>query len=156
MHTTLLTSGLFFAVLGIGMGFLMQTTTLIVQNSVDPRDMGVAGSSRTFFQQIGGSIGVSTFGAIFASRLVGAMSSRLPGVHLNAAGGQLDPATVNRLPALLRHDVLYAISHAIQGVFVWAAPSAVFVCVLAWFIKVPLRGRAPSSEAPVGEPELVA
>ncbi len=75
----------------------------------------------------------------------------------NAAGGQLDPAAVNPLPALVRHDVLYAISHAIQGVFVWAAPSAVFVFVPAWFIKeVSLRGRAPSSEAPVGEPELVA
>ncbi len=115
VHTTLLTSGLFFAVLGIGMGFLMQTTTLIVQNSVDPRDMGVASSSRTFFQQIGGSIGVSIFGAIFARRLIEAMSSRLPGVHLNAAGGQLDPATVNRLPALMRHDVLYAISHGNPG-----------------------------------------
>src|SRR6266568_3377963 len=39
------TSMAFFVVLGVGMGFLMQVTTLIAQNSVDARDMGVASSS---------------------------------------------------------------------------------------------------------------
>ena len=153
--TTLVVSGLYFAVLGIGMGFLMNMTTIIVQNSVDPRDMGVASSSRTFFQQIGGSIGVSIFGVIFARNLTAEMRARAPGVHLNAAGGQFNPVTVNRLPATIRDDVFFAISHEVQSVFVWAVPSAVAVFVLAWFVKeVPLRGRAPAPEQPA--PELVA
>jgi EmrB/QacA subfamily drug resistance transporter len=152
--TSRVTSALFFVVLGLGMGFLMNLTTVIVQNSVAPRDMGVASSSRTFFQQIGGSIGVSIFGAVFARRLTQEMAARVPGVHLNAAGGQFDPATVNKLPAPVRHDVFVAIAHAVQGVFIWAAPSTVLVFVLAWFVReVPLRGRAPSAEAPA--PELV-
>ncbi len=154
VDTSRVTSALYFVVLGIGMGFLMNMTTIIVQNSVHPRDMGVASSSRTFFQQIGGSIGVSVFGVIFARRLTEAMTARVPGMHLNASGGQFDPATVNRLPGLIRADVFYAISHAVQGVFIWAAPAAVLVFVLAWFVKeVPLRGRAPSAEQPA--PELV-
>jgi EmrB/QacA subfamily drug resistance transporter len=152
--TSRLTSALYFVVLGVGMGFLMNVTTIIVQNSVDPRDMGVASSSRTFFQQIGGSIGVSIFGVIFARRLTADMSARLPGVHLNAAGGQLDPVTVNHLPAPIRHDVFFSISHAVGGVFIWAVPAALAVLLLAWFVKeVPLRGRAPSAEQPA--PELV-
>jgi EmrB/QacA subfamily drug resistance transporter len=155
VDTTLLTSGLYFLVLGIGMGFLMQITTLIVQNSVPPADMGVASSSRTFFQQIGGSIGVALFGAIFARRLTEVMSARLPGAHINAAGGQLDPVIVNRLAPAVRNDVLFAIAHGVQGVFIWAAPSAVIVLLLALFIKeVPLRGRAPAAEV-ASEPELV-
>src|SRR3984957_10674657 len=97
--TSKLTAGAYFVVLGAGMGFLMQITSLIVQNSVSPRDMGVASSSRMFFQQIGGSIGVSLFGVIFTRRLAEAMSVRTPGVHIGAGGGQLDPATVNTLPA---------------------------------------------------------
>ena len=45
-------------------------------------------------------------------------------------------------------------SHAVQGVFIWAAPAAGLVFLLAWFVKeVPLRGRAPSEEKPA--PELV-
>ncbi len=159
VHTTLLQSGLYYAVLGVGMGFLMQITSVIVQNSVHPRDIGVASSSRAFFQQIGGSIGVALFGAIFARRLIESMTSLLPGVHLNAGGGQLDPVTVNHLPALVKHDVFYAIAHAIDGVFYLAAPAAFAVFVLAWFIKeVPLRSSAapPPSEAPASEPEFAA
>ncbi|MGA3152629.1 MAG: MDR family MFS transporter [Streptosporangiaceae bacterium] len=156
--TSRLTSGLFFVVLGVGMGFLMQITSVIVQNSVDQRDIGVASSSRSFFQQIGGSIGVSIFGAIFARRLTEAMAARLPGVHLNAANGQFNPATVNQLPAPVRIDVFYAISHAIQGVFFWAAPAAILVFALAWLIReVPLRstvGPAPGEQAGQA-PELV-
>jgi EmrB/QacA subfamily drug resistance transporter len=153
-NTGLLESGLFYVVLGIGMGFLMQITSVIVQNSVQPRDIGVASSSRTFFQQIGSSIGVALFGAIFARRL-----TETHGVHLNAAGGQLDPVTVNHLPEPMRRDVFFAISHAIDGIFVWAVPIAILVFVLAWFIKeVPLRSSAPppSSEAPASEPEFAA
>jgi EmrB/QacA subfamily drug resistance transporter len=158
-NTSLFHAGVFYVVLGIGMGFLMQITSVIVQNSVQPRDIGVASSSRTFFQQIGGSIGVALFGAIFARRLTDTLTKQLPGVHLNAAGGQLDPVTVNHLPGPVKHDVFFAISHAIDGIFAWAAPAAILVFVLAWFIKeVPLRSSAPppSSEAPASEPEFAA
>src|SRR5262249_54672806 len=54
LTTSLVTTGLFFAVIGLGMGFLMQITTLVAQNSVTPKDMGVASSARTFLRQIDG------------------------------------------------------------------------------------------------------
>jgi EmrB/QacA subfamily drug resistance transporter len=156
LTTSRLTAALYFVVLGVGMGFLMQITTLIAQNSVEPRDMGVASSSRTFFQQIGGSIGVAAFGAVFARELTASLSARLPGVHLASGGPQLNPVTVSHLPAVVRHDVLASIVQADQTVFFWAAPSAAVVFVLAWFIKeVPLRGRvAPAAEQ--AEAELVS
>ena len=157
--TTRLESALFYVVLGLGMGFLMQMVSLIAQNSVQQKDMGVASSARMFFQQIGGSLGVAAFGAIFARRLIESLNSH-SGVHINASGGQLDPATVNSLPAPIRHDVFFAIAHAIQGVFDWAVPAAVLVFVLAWFIKeVPLRGRVAPPEAgetTSAQPELVS
>ena len=67
--TSRLTSALFYVVLGLGMGFLMQMVSLIAQNSVEQKDMGVASSARMFFQQIGGSLGVAAFGAVFARQL---------------------------------------------------------------------------------------
>jgi MFS family permease len=142
-HTSRLTSGIFFVILGVGMGFLMQITTLIVQNSVAPRDMGVATSSRTFFQQIGGS----------------AMSARLPGVHLHASTGSLDPATINQLPPAVKTAAFFGISHAVDGVFLWTVPAAALVFVLALLIKeIPLRGRTePAGEAPAQPaPEFVS
>ncbi|HXF22826.1 MAG TPA: MFS transporter, partial [Streptosporangiaceae bacterium] len=153
VNTSRVTAGLYMVVLGLGMGFLMQMTTLLAQNSVQPTDIGVASSSRLFFQQIGGSIGVAAFGAVFARRLQDALSSVSPGVHISASGGQFNPATVMRLPAAIQHDVFFAISHAVQGVFLWAIPATALAFLLSWFIKeVPLRGRA---EAPEPEPELV-
>jgi EmrB/QacA subfamily drug resistance transporter len=156
LHTSLVIAGLYFAVLGLGMGFLMQITTLVAQNSVAPRDIGVASSSRTFFQQIGGSIGVAGFGAIFAHRLTAVMSARLPAVHLNSGGGQLNPVVVAHLPALVQHVVFAAIAQAIQTVFFFAAPAAAAVFILAWFIKeVPLRGRGDAEQPAAETPELV-
>jgi EmrB/QacA subfamily drug resistance transporter len=147
--TSRLTSALYMVVLGVGMGLLMQITTLIAQNSVGPGDMGVASSTRTFFQMIGGSFGVSLFGAIFATRLQNALLASLPGVHLNASGGQFDPRTILRLPAPVRHDVFLAIANALHGVFILAAPCAAIVFVIGWFVKeVPLRGREPAPAPP--------
>ena len=152
VNTSLVTTGLYFAVFGLGMGFLMQITTLVAQNSVAARDIGVASSSRTFFQQIGGSIGVSAFGAIFAHQLTSEMHARLPSVHLNAGGGQLNPVVVAHLPALVKQAVFAAITHAITDVFFWAAPAAAAVFVLACFLKeVPLRGRGDAEQPAVPE-----
>ncbi len=158
LHTTKITSALYYVVLGLGMGFLMQMVSLIAQNSVQQKDMGVASSARMFFQQIGGSLGVATFGAVFARRLTTSLAAAAgSGVHISASGGQLNPATVDSLPATVKHDVFFAIAHAIQGVFIWALPAAVLIFVLAWFIKeVPLRGRAPADEAPSQQAELVS
>ena len=156
VNTSRVTAGLFMVVLGLGMGFLMQMTTLLAQNSVAVRDIGVASSSRLFFQQIGGSIGVSAFGAIFARRLQEALTARAPGVHMSTGGGQFNPATVKALPVALQRDVFYAVAHAIQGVFLWALPAMLLAFALTWFIKeVPLRGRAAPTEEPAA-PELVA
>jgi EmrB/QacA subfamily drug resistance transporter len=156
-NTARVTSGIFYVVLGLGLGFMMQMVSLVAQNSVELKDMGVASSARMFFQQIGGSLGVAAFGAIFASRLTDALKAAPKGVNISASGGQLNPATVNSLPAAVKHAVFPAIAHALDGVFWWALPAAALAFVLAWFIKeVPLRGRtqAPAAQAE-REPQLV-
>ena len=77
--TSRLTSALFYVVLGLGMGFLMQMVSLIAQNSVQQKDMGVASSARMFFQQIGGSLGVAAFGAVFARQLTKSLGAATSG-----------------------------------------------------------------------------
>jgi EmrB/QacA subfamily drug resistance transporter len=155
--TSRLTTMSFFVVFGVGMGFLMQITTLIAQNSVEPRDMGVASSSRTFFQQIGGSIGVSMFGAIFVRALHSSLSAKLPGARFAISSNQINPASVQHLPAPVRGVVFAGISHGVDTVFLWAAPATALVFLLAWMIKeIPLRGRSDTpGPAQSTEAELV-
>ena len=54
---------------GLGIGPSFAVFTLIVQNAVSPSQIGVATSSLTFFQQIGGTVGLTIAGTIFADRL---------------------------------------------------------------------------------------
>jgi EmrB/QacA subfamily drug resistance transporter len=157
VDTSRLTAALYFVVLGVGMGFLMQITSLIAQNSVPQRDMGVASSSRSFFQQIGGSLGVSLFGVIFFRRFADTMAAQSHTNQSFGAGTSLDPATINRLPAAVKDAAFHAISSAISGVFWWTIPTTVAVFLLALAVKeIPLRGRIePSHDQAPAEAQLV-
>jgi len=65
--------GMFFV--GLGLGQLMQTLTIASQNSVGPRDIGVATSSSTFFRQIGGTLGVAILFSVLYTRIPDAIAA---------------------------------------------------------------------------------
>src|SRR4051794_32954492 len=62
-------AALYMFILGLGLGMVMQVLVLAVQNAVDYTYLGVATSGSTLFRQVGGSIGVALFGAIFTNQL---------------------------------------------------------------------------------------
>ena len=135
-QTTPVETGLFIAVLGIGMGFLMQTTMLISQNSVDYANLGVASSTATFFRSIGGAVGVSLFGGVFNQRL----TTGLPSI----ASANIDPATLSQLPPTIRAALLDSLASAISGVFLVATVFAAGIVILAALLKhIPLRESNP-------------
>ncbi len=152
-------TGAFIAVLGIGMGFLMQTTMLITQNSVEMKDLGVASSAATFFRSIGGSFGVSLFGAILNHELLSDLTAKLgpAGARLASAGSRLDPAALKALPAQLRTGFLDSLASSMSHVFWWATAIAVVVPVLALFVReVPLRAGPAAGKPQEAGPEAEA
>jgi predicted MFS family arabinose efflux permease len=70
---------LWMVVAGLGIGPSFAVFTLVVQNSVAPRVVGVASSNLTFFQQIGGTVGLTIASTIFANRLVDEIPGQLAG-----------------------------------------------------------------------------
>src|SRR5207247_9110850 len=68
---------LWMVLAGLGIGPSFAVFTLIVQNAVSPDRIGVATSSLTFFQQIGGTVGLTIAGVVFASRLATEMPAPL-------------------------------------------------------------------------------
>jgi EmrB/QacA subfamily drug resistance transporter len=124
-------------VLGLGLGMVMQVLVLAVQNAVDYRMLGVATSGSTMFRSIGGSIGVSLFGAIFTNRLHTELLQRLPNVHLPTT---TTPGTIRVLPPIVREPYVHALTAALSPVFVTAAIICSLSFVFALFIpEVPLR-----------------
>lgn len=66
---------------GFGLGNTMQPLTLAVQAAVNPREIGMATSSATFFRQMGGTLGV----AVFLSVLFNTVGDNIKNAFLAAA-----------------------------------------------------------------------
>jgi len=111
---------------------------LAAQNAVDFRNIGVATSGSTLFRQIGGSIGVSMFGAIFANRLGHELVSRLPhGVRIPKVA---NPELVKQLPPSVHAPYIEAFASSLRPVFLVAAGISVLAFGLTWLLReVPLR-----------------
>jgi EmrB/QacA subfamily drug resistance transporter len=134
------------AILGLGLGMVMQVLVLAVQNSVDFAVLGTATSGSTLFRQVGGSIGVSLFGTIFANRLGVELAKRLPpGVHPPKT---TNPAAIRQLPPLVRDAYSEAIAVALHPVFLTAAVVSVVAFALTWLLHdVPLRTQNRAGDA---------
>jgi MFS family permease len=132
------TTCVYMLVLGLGLGMVMQVLTLAVQNSVDYRDLGVATSGTSLFRSIGGSVGVSLFGAIFSARLTASLASQLPaGTNLPAAAA---PAAIAALPPTVKAVYLDVFTAALHPVFLYATGIAALGFALTWLLKeLPLR-----------------
>ncbi|MCH0565149.1 MULTISPECIES: MDR family MFS transporter [unclassified Streptomyces] len=148
-ETTRLTSGVYMAVLGAGMGCLMQITMLVAQNSVSMKDMGVASSSTTLFRTLGSSFGVAIMGALFSHRVQDVMAARAGalGSKITEQSAQLDAASLARLPAAAREAYQHAVSSGTHSAFLLGAAVAVIVLVSSLFVtEVPLKGAGPGKD----------
>ena len=130
---------LYMFVLGAGIGMVMQVMILTAQNAVAVTELGAATGSVSFFREIGGSIGIAAFGAVFTASL----QRRLGGLELD---GGLSIDLIRELPAAQQATVVVAIAESVSHVFLFAVPIMAVACVVTWTIReVVLRG----SMAPV-------
>jgi EmrB/QacA subfamily drug resistance transporter len=151
-------------IMGLGLGQLMQTLTIAAQNSVEPRDIGVATSSATFFRQMGGTAGVAVFLSVLFSTLAekgswigeqikAVLMSKPELLQLpeNAILQQAGPEGIAKLVATdssflqtispeISKPILIAFTESGVNVFTAAAAVIAIGFVLSFFVKeVPLR-----------------
>ena len=130
---------LYMLLVGIGLGPTMSVGTTAIQNAVSRDVMGAATAGFTLFRQIGGSIGVSIFGAIFAARLESSLG--------NAPMGDGDISTLGadmivRLPEPVQVMIREAITNALHPVFLTAAGAAFIAFIIGWWLEeLPLQTR---------------
>src|SRR3546814_10159831 len=68
----------FMVMMGIGQGTLMQNLVLVVQNTVDVRDIGAASGVVSLFRSLGGTVGIAVLGAILTNRVSEHIATCLP------------------------------------------------------------------------------
>ncbi|MFI0235745.1 MDR family MFS transporter [Streptomyces sp. NPDC016845] len=132
--TSPLLTSLYMVLVGIGLGFTMQMSGTIAQNSAPLRDMGAAMSSVNLFRTLGGSVGVAVFGSLFTR----AVQPALP------AGAETGPAALHHLPAGAKDAYLRAVATGTGHIFLTAAILCGLAFVAALFvIEVPLMKAGP-------------
>jgi EmrB/QacA subfamily drug resistance transporter len=118
VHSTSFDATVAMVVIGFGIGQMMQTYTLAVQNDARREDMGVATATTQFSRSIGGTFGVAVLGTILQQRL-----------HVERA---LHP-----------DDARLALANSLHTVFMAAVPLAAIALLLAFLLKEkPLRTEA--------------
>lgn len=153
-HATNLTlMGGYLALVGLGLGFLMQNLVLVVQNTVAMKDIGSSSSVVTFFRSLGGAAGVSALGAVLAARVATNIANSLSqmGIHTGGAvSGGGSTFAISSLPPALQPVVRAAFGDATGTVFLVAACIAVVTFLAVLFIKeVPLRRTLDADTTPV-------
>jgi len=139
--------------LGFGFGFVMPNLTVAIQNSVGPRELGMATATAGFFRSLGGAFGVALSGAI--------VTTQLHHMHLGSGGGAGARSLVEQgiqqialLPAVQRDVVLGAYRSAISSTFLVGAAVAITAFAITLFLpEKPLRTSCPM---PVAAAESLA
>ncbi|MER7838481.1 MFS transporter [Streptomyces sp. NPDC096040] len=156
--TTYWKMAIFMALLGLGIGMMMQNLVLCTQNQVAPSDLGSASSTVTFFRSLGGAVGVSALGAVMSHRIthyvsegVSALSPKYQAALAGSSSSSDSIPDLSKLPVPLRTLMQSAYGHGIADVFLIAGCLAALAFLITLFIKeVPLKtkgGLAQAAEA---------
>jgi MFS family permease len=129
--------GLSIMVLGMGLGCIFPVVTTAVQNAVPRTQLGTATAAGVMFRQVGGSLAVAVFGALFAGRMAVVMGDKAAEL-----GGEIGPQIMAELSPALQDTVASAIVTAIHPIFWVVAGLAVIGLGFAQLLReVPLTNR---------------
>jgi len=149
-HSSVWDTSIAMFVLGVGIGLSMQVLVLVVQNTVEYADLGVATSAVTFFRTMGSTFGAAVLGTIYTNALDEHLPSALAEARVSPSAIST-PQALDALPAAAADLIRGAYADSFQIVFAAAVPIALLAMVLALFLKqVPLRGLVAPTAAEVG------
>ena len=130
--------GAYLTIVGVGMGCIFPVVTTAVQNAVPRNVLGAATAAGVMFRQVGGSLAVALFGAIFGGLLAGSI-----GDLMSASGGlEIGPQFLDTLPADVHERVTEAVVTSLHPIFWIAAGLAAVGLVFSFRLQeVPLTNR---------------
>jgi len=131
-------NGIYMAVLGLGLGLVLQMLVLIVQNGASVHDLGASTAAANYFRQIGGTVGSGVVGSVFASRLAHKIPTLLPpGLRASQVPNvaALTPKAIDALPPVIQHALAAGYAYALPPIFLALVPMMAVGFVLALFVK---------------------
>jgi MFS family permease len=141
---------IYMAVLGLGLGMMMQNLVLATQNQVKPEELGAASSLVAFTRTLGGAVGVSALGAVLSTRITHYVTDGLTALHIKLpAGGSGDGIPdMDTLPPPIRTVMESAYGDGVADVFLYATPFALVALLLVLFVKEVALKSSNDADAP--------
>jgi len=157
-----------FAILGLGMGFVMAPMSTAAMNSVRPEKAGAAAGMLAMSRMVGGTFGVAALGALFSYLSANRLAESLAGTGVTAAqrerlveelgsgsGEQalqgLDPATSQQVGRAVKDAFVHALSNGM-----WFATGLTLFGALTAALLIRERPEpAPSRRQATGEAEAL-
>lgn len=134
--------------MGFGMASVFTTSSIVAQNAVEFRDLGVVTSTIMFFRSLGGSLGLAVFGTILNATIRSEIPARLAVDAERASDLIRSPQEIAALPLDQRNAVIESVAIGVGRVYlVCAAVMAVGFLVSLSLPERPLRARAGLSDA---------
>ncbi|MCB1518316.1 MAG: MFS transporter [Hyphomicrobiaceae bacterium] len=136
----------FMVLVGLGMGTIFPVVTTAVQNAVPRQIMGAATAAGIMFRQIGGSLGVALFGAMFSANLREQFAG-IPGASGDMAA-HINGAMLASLPPQVHELVTNGVVTALHPIFQLAGACALAGFVVSLFLEeIELKNRKLPKEA---------
>ena len=139
--TSLWTCAVAMGLAGVGMGFTSIATLLVVQNSVDKTDLGVATSSHQFTRTLGGTVGIGICGSLVTARFTqvadtlnpSTLQGKIPAAVMDQIRQNFEnffrPDVQQQLTSDAQTVLHQAIGNCVVDVF-WLALAAAAICLI--------------------------
>ncbi len=160
-NTTPIQVGRDLILMGLGMGFVVTTTMLAVQSSVDKRQLGSATSTVQLLRSVGGTLGMSVFGGIQLGLFTKLLAEKAPSFQADPTLAKayeqavahpqsiLDAAARATMPPALEAALRDALGSSLHAIF-WLM-LAISVMALALSFAMPKGTPGQLAAAPQGE-----
>lgn len=130
------------AIVGAGLGMVMQNILLVAQNAVEARHTGVVTSVSTLARSVGATIGIAILGTVFSNRLGDDIQHNLASLDpsMLRAAGEISPNAVlgaaeSSLPAPVKLALQSAAADALTHVFVLGIPFMIAAFAMVVFLR---------------------
>ena len=139
-------------IVGMGIGFVMQTLLYVIQRFTAPGDIGMATSTIMLARLLGNSLGVAIVGTIFTNSLLSGVQERLPEFPVDSIQGA--PQKIAQLSDGVREQIQAAFATALSHGFASMIPVMVIGVIVVAAIparRVRERLRTSPLEVPLAE-----
>ncbi|MEP9415195.1 MDR family MFS transporter [Gordonia sp. VNQ95] len=143
--------------LGLGIGSVMQNLVMVVQNSVEAKNLGAASAGVTFFRSLGGAVGVTALGALLGARVPtlmqqniadadvsGLTPEQLQGAHEQLSSGAV--TDLGSLPEVFGSAIESAYGTATAEIFLWSVPLGVVAVIATLLLPNKSLSRSTGTE----------